>query len=160
MEIINWINYFSNYNFEDWFNLIGSIIAFFLLILQIINYFKKRVNLSIKIKQEEFSSFQDSHDNTFETYVIIKADIRNKGLEPTTIAKVEFISDDNLFTNIEMTNNKNLEEIRIEPNDRIILKFTAFAYMDLKETNDINAKIIFKTSHKDIIKNIKIIKKG
>ena len=93
----------------------------------------------------------------------------NSGLEPTTLAGVDFYSDNELLTNLEMTTTakyiepiliRKFEEIRIKGNDRP--PFKLYVYKNVLLPNDIrelNAKLVFKTTHKDISKKIKLIRK-
>ena len=52
--------------------------------------------------------------------------------------------------------NQNSSQIRIKPNDRINFIITASSNLYINELKPFDAKIIFKTSHKDFVKKIKI----
>ncbi len=155
----------SSYNLLDWFELIGALIAFILFILKIIEYNYDKIRLSIDVKVKEFNNYKGSNMDEPYSELILLADIKNTGRQPTTISKVELKSDNDKFTDIELHNNKGrgehgfwysgFEPIRINPNDRIESKlFCTTGY--LEDFKGLNLRLIFKTSHKDIIRELKI----
>jgi len=140
-----------------------------LIYLRLWEFYKKRIILKIKLKQNLFSSNHfDSGGQSFnETNIEINVDLRNVGLEPTTLVGVDFNSDYELLNNLEMENRveyrirrlTSFDEIRIEPNDRkvFVLSLSKNVLLD-NSIREINANIIFKTTHKDIKRKIKLKK--
>lgn len=148
---------------------VGGVIAGMLFFLRLWEFYKKRIILKIKLKQNLFSSNHfDSGGQSFnETNIEINVDLRNVGLEPTTLVGVDFNSDYELLNNLEMENRveyrirrlTSFDEIRIEPNDRKVFDLSLSKNVLLDNSiREINANIIFKTTHKDIKRKIKLKK--
>jgi len=136
------------------------------LILGVHNLWKLRrnkVNLEIDVKQKRFDSesLGDYDERTEKTKIGIEADIRNKGLEPTSISKVMMYIDygktkGEMFN--DLTWNK-FKKIRIEANDRKSEELNiVYPIFIPKEIKEVNAEIIFHTTYKNIIKKIKLTK--
>lgn len=151
---------------KDLFQSIGAIIA---IVLGIREFRKKKVSLKIKLAQTKFSSkqYENYGDHYSITEIGIKVDLRNIGLEPTTLIGVNFYSNVELLNSLEMANEVDytqigrmtrFNDIRIDPNDRMIIELSVFKDILLpKDLTEIKAKLIFKTTHKDISKKIKLI---
>ena len=159
------INGGSNSYFKDWFQTTGSIVAFLTLILALFEFKKKRVKLKIELNQKEFKSYiKEDYESISITEIRINAELKNKGLEPTTINGVEFISDYKELNKINMSTSKNhwqagismsFEPLRLEANDRITWELIVFKNIILPPKIDkLGATLIFKTTHKDIKKKI------
>jgi len=156
----------SQYTLLDWFELFGALLAFILVLLRIKKYWKDRINLSIELSQSSFYS-NEGNMSQDETKIGIIADIRNKGKQPTTISKVVFKSDNKDFTGLKMNNylkrgslvnRRVFNPIRIEPNDRREVSLNVGKDIYLEDFKSMNAELTFKTSHKNILKTIKITK--
>ena|GEM_PF-2195427 len=164
----------SNVDLNDLFQSFGAIIALVLGILKILEFRKNKVSLKINLSQVEFSSMQMNtpSDYNSETIIKIKVDLKNIGLEPTTLTGVDFHSDNKSLNSIKMSNNvsytqdrimitKDFISIRIDSNDRKNIDLSILKYIYLPENiTEINTKLIFKTTHKDISKKIKLIRKN
>ncbi|MBN1763203.1 MAG: hypothetical protein JW878_09060 [Methanomicrobia archaeon] len=155
----------SGMSLSDWFHTLGSLIAFALLFLRLIEFRKKRVDLKINLEQDLFTSHQVQDFDTYnETEIRIKVELTNKGLEPTTLNGADFYSDYEELNNLSMSDEKimhpyglefEFNPIRIEGNDRKTVTLTVFKNTLLPEDKkQINAKVILKTTHKDISKKI------
>jgi hypothetical protein len=148
---------------------IGAIISFALGILKIIEYNKNRVRLDINVKPKFFWSkisppmyVKDTKITKFVTDI----EIINKGLEPTTILSVEFRFAHPKLQKVELNTNSTNETIipensnifpmRISSNDRKeeTLKIIQQDVILEKELKQIRVKLIFKTPHKEIVKEV------
>lgn len=152
-------------------NFVGASVGIVLGILKILEFKKNRVSIDIKLEQDNFISNRVEYPGTYqdETIIEIKVDLKNKGLEPTTLAGVNFYSENELLNNLEMTNTaiyidplmrRKFDEIRIDGNSRP--NFKLYGYKNVWLPNDImemNAKLVFKTTHKDYTKKMKLIRK-
>ena len=152
-------------------NFVGASVGIALGILKILEFKKKRVSIDIKLEQENFisSTFKHSGDSEDKTAIEIKVDLRNKGLEPTTLVGVDIYSNNELLNNLNMTTTtkqigtlffREFNDIRIEPNDRKMFKL--YAHKNALLPNDIkelNVKLVFKTTHEDISKKMKLIRR-
>ena len=126
---------------------------------------RNRVNLKINISQKNFDShsFETCDGLTERTNIYVKADITNKGLEPTSISKItmniispKLIGGD-MFNSSEISSK--FKKIRIEPNDRKIEELNiSYPIHISNEIDEIETELIFYTTYKDIIKKIKIIR--
>lgn len=162
---------FVKQNALIWFNSLGALIAFVLGIFKILEFKRKRVSLSINLEQDNFVSRRIENPGTYEdvTIIDINVDLRNTGLEPTSLVGVDFYSDNELLSNLKMTTSANytqigvfrtFDEIRIEHNDRKIFKLTVSKGVLLpNDVKELKAKLVFKITHKDISKKIKLVRK-
>jgi len=164
-----------------WFNNLGVLIAWVLGILTLLEFKKKRVSLSIKLEQDEFTSRQIDVNNKIidATNIEINVDLKNTGLEPTTLAGVDFVSDKELLTNLSAYTNREpmlaqlpsgecitisvggekFNNMRIEPKDRKIFKIFIFKKVFLpNDILELNAKLIFRTTEREISNKIKLIR--
>lgn len=158
----------NDIDLKDFGQSIGAVIAGILGLLKLWEFNKKRVILKIKLKQNHFSSnHYDSDGESYDdTKIEINVDLRNTGLEPTTLVGVGFNSDHELLNNLVMANRvdytigrfSSFDEIRIEPNDRKIFDLFLFKDVLINNKTEINAKINFKTTHKDLKKKMKLNK--
>lgn len=137
------------------------------LILGIFNLWKlkrNRVNLNVELKQIKFDSesTSDYDQKIEETIISLEADIKNKGLEPTSISKVTMELDYKKIKGEMFTqwNPREFFNIRLEPNDRksqmLHIKYPLFIPKEIKE---VNATVKIYTTYKDIVKEIKLIKR-
>ncbi len=152
------------YTIIDWFQLLGAIIAFVLLFLQINEYRKKRVSLDITLTKAAFYSHEADSYSPSRTEINITIDLKNTGLEPTTLSGVEFQSDIENLNSVELKNvrysgnsliREEFNEVRIDPNDR--KNEELFAHIEEfipQDINEIKGNLIFKTTHKDISKTV------
>lgn len=150
-------------------NFVGASMGIFLGILKILEFKKNRVSIDIELKQKRFSSRRiDYGEYVDETIIEIDVDLKNKGLEPTTLVGVDFYSNNESLNNLEMTNDSKcvepfiriFEEIRIVGNGRPRFKLhTSKNVLLPNEIRELNATLVFKTTHKDIPKKIKLIRK-
>jgi uncharacterized membrane protein len=57
----------SSMSFSDWFQTVGALIAFVLLLLRLLEFSKERVNLKINLEQDLFKSHQvQDFDDTYD----------------------------------------------------------------------------------------------
>ncbi|MFH1209622.1 MAG: hypothetical protein V1663_02435, partial [archaeon] len=102
---------------------------------------------------------------TEQTFIEIEADIVNKGLEPTSISKILLNLDYKGIKDVEVYNSSfgkesSFKKIRVDSNDRLSQRLSTLIYgLYLpNEIKEINATLIFHTTHKDLKKGIKLIK--
>ena len=123
---------------------------------------KKKVSLKINLSQVEFSSMQNDHSSGIwpETSIQIGVYLKNSGLEPTTLTGVDFSSDNKSLKFKKMSrvyHENDFAPIRIEANDSMDICLSILEYIYLPENiTEINTKLVFKTTHKDISKKIKL----
>jgi len=150
-----------------WFEFIGAIVAFVLGGLKLYEFWRDRVRLSIDVELDEFENYQGTGMDEPYSRLSVIADITNKGRVATTISKVLFQSENTKFTDIELYNRfhntgafiaRSFEPTRIEGNDRIEIKISTISDY-LENFEGLSGKLIFKTPHKDIIREIEIAKK-
>ena len=162
---------FTSFALTDWFNFTGSIIAFVLLAMKISDYRRNQIKLDINLKLLSFSTNPPAKEKTgysedfARTSITILANIKNTGLQPTSISKVELISSHNNFTNIRLSNRSvfndafspDFEPIRVESNDSIDMEFFTVKELYIENFESMNCSIEFHTSHKIIRENLKVI---
>lgn len=159
------LDFIQKMTFSDWFQTVGAFVAFTLGLLRLIEFRKKRVNLQIQLTKDKFISHQTHGYDTFNvTEIKIKAELINKGLKPTTINGVEFFSEYEDLSNLEMSTTKHhnkcgitltFEPIRLEANDRKTMNLIIFKNILLPgEIIKLDSKLKFKTPHKDITQKI------
>jgi len=147
----------AQYTLLDWFQLVGAVVAFILAILKGWEFWKNRVRLDISLKQKRFKSQTiKDHDSYDITEIEIDVDLKNKGLEPTSISSVEFHSSIKGLHKIEMCNVVHyFEKIRVDSNDRTEFVLYLKKNILLSDTiKSLDATLIFKTTHKDISQHI------
>lgn len=165
---------FTSFALTDWFNFTGSVIAFVLLAMKISDYRRNQIKLDVDLKLLSFSTNPPAKEKTgysedfARTSITILANIKNTGLQPTSISKVELISSYNNFTNIKLLNRSEpayngallsnyFEPIRVESNDSIEMKFFTEKQLYIENFESMNCSIEFHTSHKTIRENLKVI---
>ncbi len=145
---------FEGYTFIDWVTLIGSLVGLVVGFLKIFEYIKNRPSLIICIKQETFICNKGNSMIASLTKVGIQADIWNKGKVPCTITEVKFYSDYEEFSEMTLYG-KNAEAIRIDAPDRKKHSFYGAKEVALpEEVKELNAKLVFITSDKPVVKKI------
>ena len=125
--------------------------------------------MEIKVKPRFFWSKLNPpryKEGTRVTKFLIDIELINKGLESTTLSSVEFRFDHPNLKRIELDTynsnetiislNSNIFPMRISGNDRRNEKLTIVQQNVLidDEIKKINARIVFKTPHKSIIKEV------
>lgn len=156
----------NDIDLKDFGQSIGAFIAIILVFLKLWEFNKKRVILKIKLKQNHFSSNHYNSDGKSydDTQIGINVDLRNTGLEPTTLVGVDFHSDHELLNNLVMANRVynitemfySFDEIRIEPNDRKVFDLFIHKNVLINNKKELNAAINFKTTQNDIKKKIQL----
>lgn len=153
-------------SFVNW--LLGALALLITIILgipKIIELFKKKFDLEIKLKQKNFSfqKLKNYDEETKITFLEIEADINNKA-HPTTISKVlldleingEWIIKGFSMERYNITTNENFVPIRLDKNTRLPVALRAKIY-DLDSSNKkVKAKLIFETAHGDLEKEIEL----
>lgn len=101
-----------------------------------------------------------------ETKIEFELDIKNSGLEPTTISKIEFKSEVDELEECEMKNRRWAENnmhhsefnpIRVEKNDRKNVSIHTYQNTFIGDDLDnIEGELTFKTTHENVNKEIEI----
>jgi len=146
-----------------WIQLAGILVAFILGIMKVIDLSNNRLKLAMKVLSKKFNNRQGNGYETPSLDLEILIDINNKGKQKTSISKIIFESDNPKFNNIELNSFEmggvpRLFPIKIDGHDRREIKFYGHKKDYIDNFDGMNGKLIFKTSHKDFIVNIKIPK--
>lgn len=135
---------------------------------------KNRIDLNIELASYKFITNPQSEEiQGYEldypfSKIEIYAEIKNTGMQPTTISKAVLFSDNDKFTNIELTNEvKRLsnghvydyyfETIRISSNDIVNVKLFASVPHYLENFKLMDCTIKFSASHKQIEKSLTVV---
>ena len=137
---------------SDWYTYVGAAVVLLLGLLKLREYQRKRVALQINLEKKLFfcERWEDRGvSNT--TCLELVADLRNTGLEPTTVSGVR------LTSNISDLDNQRLElldtptGLRLDANDRkrLCLRMRLPGIVLSDEVLAVDAVFHFETSHGD-----------
>lgn len=149
----------------DIFNTAGTLVALVLGYYKLKQYRKKKVNLEIQIEPTKFYS-RDSNMSPKETKIAFDLDIRNAGLEPTTISSIQFKNEVEGLEECDMKNrtwtqnqmiHSEFNPIRLSKNDRkdVSIHTTQNAFID-EDTEEIEGELVFNTTHEDVTRDVTI----
>ncbi len=137
---------------------IGALLAFVVLFFQLRDYWKNRVDVIILVKQRTFETYNmKGFDSEPTTRLMIEADIRNIGLQPTTIAEVKMYSKEKSLDNKRLDVNGHQQGIRLEPNDRRMVTLSySWSHEMPNSLKKIGVRLLFKTTHENKKKTLKL----
>lgn len=151
-----------SYRLTDWFTVTGSVMAFILGILKIVEYKQDQINLIINIKNACFTTEpENAVYDSGGTRADFLINIRNKGRQPTTISRIDLFSDNPDYNNLRAIYSiYEFKPIRIEGNDSIELELFTRKMIYLEDLSELKCILKFETSHREITKKIKVTRKN
>jgi|BarGraIncu00222A_1022003.scaffolds.fasta_scaffold04433_1 hypothetical protein len=156
----------QSFTIFEWFTLFGSLTAYILFLLKLKDYYQDRIRLEVDIESAKFSTAPLDGYHNGGTKIEFLVDIRNEGKQPTTISKVNFLSDNPDFSDFDLHNSKAyspgegpssyFKPIRVDANDRTNQVFTLMKGNSFEGWDELNCTVNFETSHNTIVRNVKV----